>query len=116
MGVRSAVIFDIDAPPALAAVRSLGRARVHTRVYGQRLSLTGVSRFAGVVHTAPPVTHGDQFLAWLRRQLADGLALPILPTSDIVAYMLTCVDSELTPKQRSALAPAQRVRECVLKD
>jgi D-aspartate ligase len=84
---RSVAIFDIDLPPGVSFVRSLGRAGAPLRAYSADRRAAGrSSRYAGDVHPCPPVRRTDEFVAFLAEGFTDGSIDLVAPTSDYVSF------------------------------
>lgn len=96
-------IFDADAPPALAFVRSLGRAGVPVAIHGTHAwPVARFSRHATSFRIAPDPAEPDLFIPWLAREIVEGRIGIVAPTSDAVAYALAEVrDLFPTPVQRA---------------
>jgi D-aspartate ligase len=110
-------VFDADAPPALAFVRSLGRLGVPVHVYAPtRFCVSRFSRYATRTSLAPAVDDAAAFVPWLRQEMEDGRIELIAPTSDLLAFYLTCVDDLLSPRMRAVLPSRKQILDTLLKD
>jgi D-aspartate ligase len=115
--LRHVTVFDVDLPPGVAFVRSLGRAGVPvvacspTRVAAGRYSTRTTSTRA-----CPSVHHSDRFISWLVEELGSGSIDLIAPTSDVVSFCvaeaLELLDGDCT---RAGQPPADSVRTCLFK-
>ena len=66
---RDVTVFDIDLPPGLAFIRSLGRAGVPVVACSSRPGAAGrLSRHATVWRRCPPVQECERFTDWLTDQ------------------------------------------------
>src|SRR3954453_17328918 len=84
---RTVTVFDIDLPPGLAFIRSLGRAGVPVVACSSRRTAAGYgSRSRPAGRPCPPVGACDRFVAWLTEQLASGAIDLVAPTSDGVMF------------------------------
>jgi hypothetical protein len=84
---RAVAVFDIDLPPGVSFLRSLGRAGAPLRAYSADRKAAGrSSRFAGTVRPCPPVRRTDEFVAFLADGLTDGTIDLVAPTSDYVCF------------------------------
>ena len=84
---RSVAVFDIDLPPGVSFMRSLGRAGAPVRAFSADRKAAGrSSRFAGIVRPCPPVRRTDEFVAFLAEGLTDGSIDLVAPTSDYVCF------------------------------
>ncbi len=110
-------MFDADAPPALAFVRSVGRMGAPVHVYGSGLfGVASLSRYSSETRSAPPVEDASQFLPFLVEQLERGDIELIAPTSDLLAFYLTCVYDLLGPRMRAVLPARETILDVLLKD
>ena len=109
--------FDADSPPALAAVRSLGRAGLHVHVYShKRFTVAGASRFTAKQVWCPDAANASSFLPWLREGIRSGRISAIFPTSDRMAFYLAEVFDDL-PNAMQALVPEpKRAHDALFKD
>jgi D-aspartate ligase len=93
---RSVAVFDIDLPPGVAFLRSLGRAGVplvaHT---ADRRAAGRYSRFAGAVQPCPPVRRIDELADFLVDGIIDGSIDLVAPTSDYVAFAVSAAVEKL---------------------
>src|SRR4051794_1465605 len=86
-GARPVAVFDIDLPPGVAFLRSLGRAGVPVQAFAADRRAAGrLSRFAGPVRPAPSVRDTDELVAFLADGITDGSIDLVAPTSDYVAF------------------------------
>ncbi len=110
-------VFDADAPPALAFVRSIGRMGVPVHVYGSGFfGVASLSRYATETRAAPPVENAALFLPFLVEQLESGAIELIAPTSDLLAFYLACVYDLLGPRMRAVLPARDTILDVLLKD
>lgn len=114
---RTVAVFDVDLPPGVAFVRSLGRAGAPVRVYTADRSAAGkYSRYAQRVDECPPVRRTDEFIGWLADEIARGSISLVAPTSDYVAF---CVASAVEKVGIDAATvghpPPDAVRTCLFK-
>ncbi len=113
----SVAVFDADAPPALAFVRSVGRLGVPVHVYGAGLfAVASLSRYATEYRPAPPLDDASRFLPFLVEQLERGAIDLIAPTSDLLAFYLTCVHDLLDTRMRAVLPTRAAILDVLLKD
>jgi predicted ATP-grasp superfamily ATP-dependent carboligase len=87
-------VFEVGLPPALAFIRSLGRAGVPVRAFGTSAHAPGrYSRYVEHFDVAPDAHQIDVFLGWLDDRVErDGIAL-VAPTSDYMAFAVTEYDA-----------------------
>ena len=110
-------VFDADAPPALAFVRSIGRMGAPVHVYGSgRFGVASLSRYATESRSSPPVEDASRFLPFLVEQLERGAIELIAPTSDLLAFYLACVYDLLGPRMRAVLPTREAILDVLLKD
>jgi D-aspartate ligase len=117
-GLRVVTVFDIDLPPGLAFIRSLGRAGVPVVACSERRTAAGrLSRYVTSRRRSPDVRDCDRFIAWLTEQLASGAIDLVAPTSDWVMF---CVAEAMERLGRSAdevgHPEPEGVRTCLIKD
>ena len=66
-------VFDIDLPPGVAFIRSLGRAGVPVVAMSSRRTEAGrYSRYHGELRSCPPLKRTDEFVDWLSRASSSG--------------------------------------------
>jgi predicted ATP-grasp superfamily ATP-dependent carboligase len=93
---RVVTVFDIDLPPGVAFVRSLGRAGVPLQVLSADRRAAGRwSRYAGKVRQCPPVRHTDEFVAFLVDGITDESIDLVAPTSDYVVFAVGAAADKL---------------------
>lgn len=89
--MRAVAVFDVDLPPGVAFLRSLGRAGVPVRAFtGEARAAGRASRYGRHTSWCPSVRDADEFIGWLADELAAGNIDLVAPTSDFVAF---CVAS-----------------------
>jgi D-aspartate ligase len=109
-------IFDADAPPALAFVRSLGRAGVPLRVYShRRWPVCRYSRWC-MEFARCPAPNGEEFVPWLARELRAGRIDLVAPTSDVIAFHVATLADAFAPELRARFEPAEGVLASLFKD
>ena len=90
-------IFDADAPPAIAFVRSLGRAGIPLRVYShRRWPVCRYSRWCAEFSRCPDPASGD-FVSWLSDELRSGRIDLVAPTSDVIAFHVATLGDVFAP-------------------
>jgi predicted ATP-grasp superfamily ATP-dependent carboligase len=110
-------IFDADAPPALAFVRSLGRAGVPLRVYSHRpWPVCRYSRWCADFARCPDPANGKRFAPWLAEELRAGRIDLVAPTSDVIAFHVAMLTDEFAPSLRARFEPAEGVLASLFKD
>ncbi|HWE25801.1 MAG TPA: hypothetical protein VG496_17815 [Myxococcales bacterium] len=110
-------IFDADAPPALAFVRSLGRAGVPHRVYShRRWPVARCSRWCKEFARCPDPANAVEFVPWLESELRGGHIDLVAPVSDVVAYHVAMLDDAFAPALRARFEPAEGVLASLFKD
>jgi predicted ATP-grasp superfamily ATP-dependent carboligase len=93
---RSVAVFDIDLPPGVAFLRSLGRAGVPLVAYSVDGRAAGrYSRFAGRMRACPSVRRIDELVEFLVDGITDGRIDLIAPTSDYVAFAVAAAVDKL---------------------
>jgi predicted ATP-grasp superfamily ATP-dependent carboligase len=115
---RVVSVFDIDLPPGVAFIRSLGRAGVPVVAYSAKRTAAGhLSRHVTARRRSPPVQNCDRFIAWLTEQLGSGAIDLVAPTSDWVMF---CVAEAMERLGRHAdevgHPDPECVRTCLVKD
>lgn len=110
-------VFDADAPPALAFVRSVGRLGAPVHVYGtSRFSVASLSRFAKRHVEAPALDDASAFLPFLLERVERAEIELIAPTSDLLAFYLACIRESLSPRMRAVLPTREAALDALLKD
>jgi predicted ATP-grasp superfamily ATP-dependent carboligase len=115
---RAVAVFDIDLPPGVSFMRSLGRAGVPVRAYSADRKAAGrSSRFAGHVRPCPPVRRTDEFVAFLAEGLTDGSIDLVAPTSDYVCFAVAAAAAKVGIESSTiGHPPAERVLTALFKD
>jgi D-aspartate ligase len=115
---RAVTVFDIDLPPGLAFIRSLGRAGVPVVACGPKRTAAGrLSRYVAARRRSPDVRACDDFVAWLTEELATGAIDLIAPTSDWVMFCVAAAVERLGRAAGEVGHPApEAVRTCLVKD
>lgn len=110
-------VFDANAPPSLAFVRSLGRQGIAADVYSaEPWSIAGASRYCRRRRKSPPLSDYDRFRTFLENEIQLGNISAIAPTSDLVCFYLSCVLDKLAPECRRVLPDAESLRHVLFKD
>lgn len=110
-------IFDADTPPALAFLRSLGRAGVPTRLFShRRWPASRLSRWCKRFERCPNPEDVDRFSLWLEARLRSGEIARVAPTSDLIAFHLAELEDALPAELSARLPAAEAVRTCLFKD
>jgi predicted ATP-grasp superfamily ATP-dependent carboligase len=86
MTLPEVAVFDLDMPPALEIIRSLGSRGVPVKVFGSRWQAGSFSRFVNGRAEAPAVDDVDEFVDWLTEQLRRESVRNVALTSDFVAF------------------------------
>jgi len=117
-GQRVVTVFDIDLPPGLAFIRSLGRADVPIVACSARRAAAGrLSRYATIWRRCPPVQDCDRFIDWLTEQMGSGAIDLVAPTSDWVMFCVAEAIERLGRHPDEVGHPdPERVRTCLIKD
>ena len=115
--LRHVTVFDVDLPPGVAFIRSLGRAGVP--VVACSASPLAAGRYSSYVtstRSCPSVHHSDRFISWLVEELGNGSIDLIAPTSDVVSFCvaeaLELLDGDGT---LAGQPPADSIRTCLFK-
>ena len=110
-------VFDVDLPPGVAFVRSLGRAGAPVRVCTADRGAAGCySRYARRVDECPPVRRTDEFVGWLAEEIASGAIDLIAPTSDYVSFCVSAAVDKVGIETGSVGHPdPDAVRTCLFK-
>jgi D-aspartate ligase len=120
VGVLSRVVavFDIDLPPGVSFLRSLGRAGAPVRAYSADHKAAGrSSRHAGTVRPCPPVRRTDDFVAFLAEGMTDGSIDLVAPTSDYVCFAVAAAVEKVGIESGTVgHPPAQGVLTALFKD
>lgn len=106
-------LFDNYWAPTLAFVHSLGRRGVPVHVYGSGASRW--SRYCARRSSCPPVEDADLFLPWLRERVRSGEILRVAPTTDLIAYYVSCLRDEFPPEVRRTIAPLAEIEQSLIK-
>ncbi len=113
---RDVAVFDIDLPPAVAFMRSLGRAGVHvTAMSASGLDAGRWSRFHDELRRCPPVRATDEFIDWLADRLREGAIDLIAPTSDYIAFCVAEAAAKIGGDLDVGHPDAEGVRTCLFK-
>ncbi len=109
-------VFDIDLPPGIAVVRSLGRRGVPIVAYAHATFAAGkFSRYIAERRTCPPVYGSDEFVQWLVEEMTCGHFDLIALTSDYVAFnVMEAFD--ILGADTGGHPQADAVRRCLFKD
>ena len=115
---RTVTVFDVNLPPGIAFVRSLGRAGVPVvACSSQRFPAGGLSRHATTRRRCPSVHESDRFIAWLVDEIGSGGIDLIAPTSDFVTFCVAEALEELGPGALDVGHPSpDAVRTCLFKE
>jgi D-aspartate ligase len=109
-------IFDADAPPALAFLRSLGRADIPLRVYShRRWPVCRYSRWCTEFARCPDPARAE-FAPWLASELRAGRFELVAPTSDVVAFHVAMLGDAFAPGLRARFEPQEGVLASLFKD
>ena len=110
-------IFDADAPPAIAFVRSLGRAGIPVRVYShRRWPVSRYSLWCEEFARCPDPARGEEFVPWLRDEVRSGRVDLVAPTSDLIAYHVATLRDVFALELRTRFEPAEGVLASLFKD
>ncbi len=115
---RSVAVFDIDLPPGVCFLRSLGRAGVPLTAYTADERAAGrYSRFARDARPCPPVRRIDELVDFLVDGITDGVIDLVAPTSDYVAFAVAAAVDKLGIDAASVGHPEpDAVRTALFKD
>jgi D-aspartate ligase len=93
---RPVAVFDVTLPPAVAFIRSLGRAGVPVIAYSSRRFAAGMySRHVTAKRSSPSPSRSDEFIAWLTSQFEQGSIDLVAPTSDRIAFCVAAAAESL---------------------
>jgi predicted ATP-grasp superfamily ATP-dependent carboligase len=114
---RTVTVFDVDLPPGVAFVRSLGRAGAPVRVCTADRGAAGCySRYASRVDECPPVRRTDELVAWLADGIASGEVDLVAPTSDYVSFCVSAAVEKVGVDAATVGHPdPDAVRTCLFK-
>ena len=117
-GRRVVTVFDVDLPPGLAFIRSLGRAGVPVVACSPtRMAAGRLSRHVTARRRSPAVRDCDRFVAWLTEQLDSGAIDLVAPTSDWVMFCVAEAMERLGRHPDEVGHPdPEQVRTCLFKD
>ncbi len=115
---RAVTVFDIDLPPGLAFIRSLGRAGVPiVACSAKRMAAGRLSRYVTAKRGCPDVRDCDRFVTWLTEQLGAGAIDLVAPTSDWVMFAVAeAVERLGRPSGEVGHPEPEGVRTCLVKD
>jgi biotin carboxylase len=95
-GARPVAVFDVTLPPAVAFIRSLGRAGVPVIAHtSQRIAAGLFSRHVTAKRRSPSPSRTDEFIAWLAAELDRGAIDLVAPTSDRIAFCVAAAAESL---------------------
>lgn len=107
-------LFDNHWAPTLAFAYSLGQRGVPLHVYG-RGGAARWSRYCTVHRPAPPLEDADRFLPWLQDRVRSGEITRVAPTTDMVAYYISCLRDEFPSEVRRTIAPLAEIETALIK-
>jgi D-aspartate ligase len=115
---RVVTVFDVDLPPGVAFIRSLGRAGVPVVACSARRMAAGRwSRHVTARRGCPDVRDCDSFIAWLTEQFDSGAIDLVAPTSDWVMFCVAAATERLgRPAAHVGHPEPDSVRTCLVKD
>lgn len=115
--LRPVTVFDVDLPPGVAVVRSLGRAGVPVVACSTWPTAAGrFSRHVTSRRSCPSVHQSDRFIAFLVDELDSGSIDLIAPTSDFVSFCVAEALELLGSVGADAGHPeAESIRTCLFK-
>ncbi len=115
--MRPVAVFDVTLPPAVAFIRSLGRAGVPVSAYSSRRVAAGrFSRHVTAKRTSPSPSRSDQFIAWLASEFDRGTIDLVAPTSDRIAFCVAAAAESLgRPASDFGHPPSDSVRTALFK-
>jgi D-aspartate ligase len=106
-------LFDNYWAPTLAFVHSLGRRGVPVHVYGTGASRW--SRYCARRHSCPPVEDAERFPPWLQERVRSGEIGRVAPTTDLIAYYVSCLREEFSPEVRRTIPPLEETERALIK-
>jgi D-aspartate ligase len=114
---RSVAVFDVSLPPAVAFIRSLGRAGVPVTAWAFQPAAAGrFSRHVAARRSCPSPARTDEFVDWLTRELERGSIDLVAPTSDRVMFCLAAAAEQLgRPSSEFGHPPPDAVRTALFK-
>lgn len=113
---RGVAVFDVDLPPGIAFIRSLGRAGVPVTAFSSRPHPAGrYSRYVDEFRRCPPLDRADEFIDWLSNELRESRIDLVAPTSDWIAFYDTDARAVMSPDDEQIVHHASAVRTCLLK-
>lgn len=118
MGSQPAVaIFDLETPPALAFIRSLGRAGIPMQFYSpSRWPPARLSRWRTGVKPCPPMDNIAEFEPWLCDEVRSGRIQLVAPTSDQLCYHIAMARQWFAPEFSQALPRGEQLVTTLFKD
>jgi D-aspartate ligase len=99
--------------PTLAFAHSLGRRGVPVHVYGPGASRW--SRYCTQRNPCPDVEDADRFLPWLQARVRSGEIVRVAPTTDLIAYYVSCLRDEFPAEVRRTIAPLEEIERALIK-
>lgn len=106
-------LFDNYWAPTLAFASSLGRRGVPIHVYGAGASRW--SRYCTRRYPCPPVEEADEFLPWLQERVRNGVIGRVAPTTDLIAYYVSCLRDDFSPEVRRTIQPLAEIERALIK-
>jgi predicted ATP-grasp superfamily ATP-dependent carboligase len=73
------------------------------------------SRFCTRRYSCPPVEEADRFLPWLRERVRSGEIARVAPTTDLIAYYISCLREEFPSEVRRTIAPLEEIETALIK-
>jgi D-aspartate ligase len=73
------------------------------------------SRYCTRHYSAPPVDDANRFLPWLQEQVRSGKITRVAPTTDLIAYYVSCLREEFPAEVRRTIAPLDEIERALIK-
>ena len=118
--VGAVAVFDVELPPGVSFIRSLGRLGVPVHAYSNTPRAAGrFSKYTTAFRSCPKAFEVDEFIAWLINEYEQGEFEYIAPTSDFISFVVAEVDERLGTDLAGGVGgkrAGEAVRDCLFKN
>ncbi len=73
------------------------------------------SRYCTRRYACPAVEDADRFLPWLQERVQSGEIVRVAPTTDLIAYYVSCLRDEFPAEVRRTIAPLEEIERALIK-